>query len=135
MANPVLFLSSIFFGMLNLLMFYFCEYHYYINKEKECPAEIRVLEIIVAFIILTSLLNHGNTDASFKWLDRIVVYIYFILSIHIAILYEIEISYSLISLAGFFYLVSKKKQYKQNIFHILLHLTMTINNFIYFKEI
>ena len=126
--NIILLYSSIFFGFINLLFFLYCER---LNKENEweCPPSVRLLEWIVIIIIFTSLLNHGYSNIYFKWLDRIIVYIYFFLSILIAQIYNVKISFYIIILSIIFYYISKKR--KEEIYHVLLHLLMTFNNFIY----
>lgn len=131
MANQILFYSSFFFGLINLLLFIICEMYHFIPEEKECPTELRYLELLVMLIIFSSLLNHGYTNPIFKWSDRIVVYIYFILSSYIAIENEITVSYSMI--LGSLFLYTCSKYYQKNFPHILLHALMTINNFIYFQ--
>jgi len=99
------------------------------ENERKCPPSVRLLEWIVIIIIFTSVLNHGYSNVYFKWLDRIIVYFYFFLSILIAQIYNVKISFYIIILSIIFYYLSKKK--KENIYHILLHLLMTFNNFIY----
>ncbi len=133
MANSILFYSSLFFGFINLLLFSLCEIYHFIPQEKDCPIELRYLEILVIFIIFTSILNHGYTNPFYKWFDRIIVYIYFVLSSYIAIQNNISISYSIILSSGFLYTLSK--YYHKDSFHILLHALMTLNNYIYFQKL
>ncbi len=132
MSNILLFYSSLFFGFINLLFFLYCER---LNKDNKiiCPPSLRLLEWLVIIIIFTSLLNHGYSNVYFKWFDRLIVYLYFFLSIMIAYVYKIEVSFYIIFLSILFYYISKKK--KDNIYHVLLHLLMTFNNFIYIYSI
>jgi hypothetical protein len=131
MANLTLFYSSLFFGLINLFLFVICEIYHFIPQQKECPNELRYLELLVVMIIFSSILNHGYTNPLFKWSDRIIVYIYFILSSYIAIQNEISISYSIILSSLFLY--TSSKYYQKDLPHILLHALMTLNNFVYFK--
>ncbi len=133
MANSILFYSSLFFGFINLLLFSLCEFYYFIPQDKDCPIELRYLEMLVIFIIFTSILNHGYTNPIYKWFDRIIVYLYFILSSYIAIQNDISISYAIILSSGILY--ASSKYYQKDSFHILLHALMTFNNYIYFQQL
>ncbi len=133
MANQTLFYSSIFFGIINLLLFLDCEYLEIIstkNDNKKCSLELRILEILSIIIITTSLLNHGYTNEIYKWLDRFIVYIGIAISIHIIIKYKLIIPFILICFSILCYFLSKYNN--NNLYHIIIHFLITINNFIYF---
>ena len=133
MANRLLFISSVVYGIINLLLLLLCQYYYKSNRNKECSMEIKIMEILTVIIIASSLLNHGNTNIYYKWLDRIMVYIGLIIYIYICIKYYITISLVLIIASCILYIYAKV--YNIYEFHILVHTIMTLNNIILYLSL
>lgn len=130
MANKILLASSILCGIINICLFLLCEYYCFIPNHSQCPSELRLIELLSALIIITSVLNHGYTNEYYKWTDCVSVYLALILTIHITWKYNLVISYFIIILSIGLYILAKCTDFCY--YHVLIHILMTINNVIFF---
>jgi hypothetical protein len=127
MANHTLLLSSFFFGIINIAIYLHCEINNLIRKCR-CPIYFRYLEIISLIIIFTSIVNHATTNNIYKWFDRIAVIIGFIICL--IIYYKYKLDSIIVILLICIILYGSAKYDNNNLYHILAHLLITINNFI-----
>ena len=133
MANQTLLVSSMICSVINICLFLLCEYYCFIPGHKQCPSQLRLIELLSIMIIITSILNHGYTNVYYKWMDRVIVYLCLLLSIHISVKYNIQISWIIIIVCIGLYIMAKTTEL--SIYHVMIHLLMTTNNIIYFMLI
>ena len=117
--NIYLFHSSLGLGVINIII------ALYYNVP-------RLLLINITFGVITSILNHGWTSNSYKYIDRLSMIICSHVDIYMIISRKNHIDYIpliLIILAIIFYLISKylvSISHFSNYIHMLSHLSLTI---------
>lgn len=79
----------------------------------------RDFEAIVAFGLLTSILNHASTNAFLKWLDRLVVFVCALHDMYLCYVYRMALAYHGVVVCGFLYLVG---------YHLESHFLLTFTH-------
>ena len=115
MANSILLTSSLFFGSMQLFYVYT-----YIDRE---------FGLFVLLGVLTSIFNHGSSIEIIKYLDRITMYIGYILNTIILLEFNLLYYILILNLAVLFYLIAKILN--SSFMHVLSHmLIMFVNIYI-----
>ena len=136
MTNPLLFSSSI-----CMTIFHYIGLHKYNPKND-------LLIYFILFGLITSILNHGLSHSIFKYLDRSMMVLAFLINIYFTTKvylktkdkYYVENIYFLIVLAVILFFITKlilksgKKPLNYTP-HVLAHIIITIANVLLFKEL
>ncbi len=110
--NILLLYSSLFFGCIqSIIIFNYIHINYNYG-------------IFILFGIFTSIINHGFTHILFKYLDRLTMYIGYIINTIMSL--ENIILLTILNLSVIFYMLSKKFNY--SVIHIFSHLLIIIVN-------